>query len=134
MDDSSENESKSYNLLKSDPETVEVSRLDILATIDWKEEKELHVRMLRMLLDDASEALSNIESSVSGGKEGFERAVHYFKGSADVVRADRLAMVCKLVLKLIRVNRLDEAEVQIHEIRARFEELKRELLKSGYLD
>ena len=130
----SEGSESSYELLKKDPEEVEFAWLSILEIGVWAGEREIHVKLLGMLLEEAEDVLARIDAAAAAeGVEEIERSVHYFKGSADVVRADRLTLACMRVLKFLREDRLAEAIGVLGEVRGRFEELNFELEKTGYL-
>ncbi len=113
----------------SDSEQVPILNLD-----DWSEDEDLHRRMLLMLLDDAPLALEQIQETwKSSDYEGCGRSVHSFKGSVDVVRADRVMNLCQSLLDSLRDENLEKAAILVIELPKAYAEFVAFLERTNYL-
>ncbi len=106
--------------------------IELINTDDWQDDPDLHKRMLSLLFDDAPGALEAIDAAWnSRDAKAFEERIHYFKGSVDVVRADRLASICQTLLEWTRHGQMMKSESVLPVLRKAFEDTKAYAMKAG---
>lgn len=113
----------------------EILAKPVLCLEEWKNDPALHRRMLAMLLEDAPQTLKRIEDEVAAGDPAsIERVVHYFKGSVDVVRADRLSAISDQALALIKDGEMEAARALLMRLQKEYLSFTKYLQEIDYLD
>lgn len=115
----------------------DVSRDDLVPILnieDWSEDVDLHHRMLRMLVADAPAMLDEIKATWESGNMNLcEASVHRFKGSVDVVRADRVMNLCQDLLCFLRSEDRESASPLVSKIPIAYANFLDYLQRSDYL-
>lgn len=106
---------------------------EVLDARAWEEESALHRRLVKRFLADGAGALAKLASGTVE-ERSFELTLHAFKGSADAVRAIRLAGVCGEILARLREGRAVAARALVDELAAEFESLESAARSLGMLD
>ncbi|MCH6256365.1 response regulator [Puniceicoccaceae bacterium K14] len=101
---------------------------------EWENDPALHRRMLTMLLEDAPQTLKRIEEEIASENYiSLRQIVHYFKGSVDVVRADRLAELSSKAFDLLNEKQIDAALRVLEKLPKEYQLFTEYLQKTGYM-
>src|SRR5690606_8123578 len=106
---------------------------DVLDLAAWQEEADLHRRLVRRFLAEGAVALRKLAAGEVQDRS-FELTLHAFKGSADAVRAVRLAGVCSEILERLRDERFVAARALVDELATEFDALESAARSLGMLD
>ncbi len=102
---------------------------------EWEDDPGLHRRMLKLLFDESEKAIDDIEVAwAEMDAKRFEESVHYFKGSVDVVRADRLSEICGRILAFTRAREMSRSKPFLPELRKTLSKTRAYAIECGLLE
>ncbi|MDR1611649.1 MAG: Hpt domain-containing protein [Planctomycetota bacterium] len=97
------------------------------------DDEELAAQVAGVFLDDIPKQLTALgEAFAQEDREVAERVAHTIKGASATVGGERLRAASEVGERLAREGKMAEAEANLPEIKARYEELRAALEQAGY--